>query len=622
MCGIAGHIGCDEGFAATRLLAMREALKHRGPDDAGTVRWRRDGSQPADDEPAWAGFAHRRLSIIDLSAAGHQPMSNEDGNMWITYNGEFYNFGDYRGELDRRGHVFRSHCDTETILHLYEDCGIEKTLAAMNGMFAFALWDAPRRKMFLARDRIGKKPLYYVHRPDGSLFFASEIKSFFAANLIDARRIDLPGFDQALTFGSALGAANVFEEVRSIPAGHFAVWENGRVEVTRYFDPPFARIEPEDGRSLDDLADELEQLLVDAIRLRLVADVPVGLFLSGGIDSGLVAALTARVLKKQLRAFTISFDQPEYNEAPHAVAVANALNLPITVTPVRADDVNLFEFVAGHVDQPVGDASLVPTHLVSRAARAGAAVVLTGDGGDELFGGYDAYRTALRLWQRGWPPSAPRQKHTWREQLWRTRLRLRGFERGYVALQSQFSLRQKKKLYRDGMDAGKLHRQTVESRLGHFREAGHRDMLSRMQNSDIQTLMVDVILRKVDMMSMACGLECRSPLLDFRVLEFAARLPFAAKMDPWGRGKYLLRKLLFRHAPEKLFDRPKQGFCMPWEHVCAGAYARQLGGRWSALDLPLLNREGGAWLFPDSGGSAFRMWHGLTVIKTWEAHTK
>lgn len=618
MCGIAGFIGTEDGFAPAKLTAMRDALKHRGPDDAGARMWRRDGEQASDGEAGWGGLAHRRLSIIDLSAAGHQPMCNEDGALWIAYNGEFYNFGDYRAELEQRGHTFRSHSDTETILHLFEDRGIEKTLAAMNGMFAFALWDSTSRRLVLARDRVGKKPLYYVHRSDGSLYFASEIKALIAAGVVDCEQIDELGFDQSLTFGGALGDRTFFAQVRQIPAGHFAVWGNGKLAVTRYFDPPFANEQPDESRSLDDLADELEALLVDAIRLRLVSDVPVGLFLSGGIDSSIVAALTSRVLKQQLRAFTISFSERDYDESPHAKAVADALNLPITITPVRSDDVALFEFAAGHTDQPLGDASAVPTHLVSRAARAGVTVALTGDGGDELFGGYDAYRVGLRLWGRGAQKLTSPNKLTPMEKLWELRMKLRGFEQGYLHTQCQFSARQKKALYRDGVDVARLHRETLASKGRHFEAVRGRDLLSQMQHIGISTLMVDVILRKVDMMSMACALECRSPLLDHRVLSFCARLPHSAKMDPWGRGKLLLRHLLFRHVDEKLFNRPKQGFVMPWERVCTGSYALQLRDRWRALDLPMIRPESGAWLFPESGGSMFRMWSGLSVIRCME----
>lgn len=618
MCGIAGYMDIRGGLPPATFARMRDAMSHRGPDGFGLALVGVDGRRTDDPGAARGGLAHRRLSIIDLTEAGAQPMANEDGSVWITYNGECYNFQEYRQDLEQRGHVFRSHCDTETIIHLYEEYGIEETLRRMNGMWGFGLYDGPGRKLILARDRVGKKPLYYAE-VQGGLLFASEMKALYASGLIDLQQLDDEAVADSLRVGTPLGSRTMFGQIRMVPPGHYAVWEKGRLSVHRYYVHPMERLEPED-RTLDDFSDELEALLEDAIRIRLIADVPVGLFLSGGVDSSLMAALTKKKVGRDVSAYCISFDDQAYDESHHARRVAEHLGLPFYVMPASASGPELFEKIAGHIDQPLGDASLVPTYLVSQSAsQAGVKAILTGDGGDELFGGYDAYRTGLKFWGPEAERRSIRQARSLRERLWEARIRSQGFEHGYIALQNQFSMRHRLKLYRSPWQAWSGGRSADRRRRAVLQQVRHRPILDRMQYSDMQSLMVDVILRKVDLMSMANSLECRSPLLDYRVLELAARLPPHHKFNPQLRGKVILRHLLGRYVPPALFERPKMGFCMPWETACSGAYAESLKKRWQCMKTPHLRRDAGDWLFEEVGvGGMFRKWNAFTQIVFFE----
>lgn len=619
MCGIVGFVGEIKGWNPRRLDRMRDALAHRGPDGAGTRIMDERGREWTGEGPARVGLAHRRLSIIDLSAAGAQPMANEDGARWITYNGEFYNFADYRAELESKGHVFRSQCDTETILHLYEEYGIDEALRRMNGMFAFGLWDQSTRTLTLARDRVGKKPLYYAEI-GGGLIFASEMKALYASGLIDPERRDEQAMMEALRYGTPFGARTMLAQIRMLPPGHLATWRDGALAIRSYYRNPFELAEPEPGRPLDDWADELEALLADAIRLRFVADVPVGLFLSGGIDSSLVAALTARRLKREVRAYCVSFDDRNFDESAHARAVAAHLGLPITVLSAAEADDALYERIARHTDQPLGDASLIPTFLVSQSARAhDVKVVLTGDGGDEVFAGYELYRTGLKLW--GAPSERARigQARTWRERAWEWRTRLRGPARGYLALQQQFSEKHVRRLYKSSEQFARWARASEDDRLRKLRALRNRCVVDSFQYSDMHTMMVDDVLRKVDLMSMAVALECRSPLLDYRVIELAARLTLEEKIDRAGRAKCLLRHVLARHIPPALFERPKMGFCMPWGERCSGDYAESLIRRWRAAPFPHLRTDAGDWIFRETGGGAlFRKWNAFANLVFFE----
>ncbi len=614
MCGIVGHVGGAPGWSRATLERMREALAHRGPDGAGAIRWRPDGQPAAADEPAATGLGHRRLSIIDLSAAGAQPMANEDGSVWITYNGEFYNFQDYRAELEGQGHVFKSRCDTEIILHLYEEFGLEGTLARMNGMFAFGLWDARKQELYLARDRAGKKPLYYAHFPDGRLLFASEIKALWASGAIDRERRDETALDQIWLLGYTAGARTLYPQIQRLPPAHYLVWKAGRIAVRPYWKSPFGQEVWRD-RPLEDLADELEALLADAIRIRLIADVPVGLFLSGGIDSSLVAALAAKVTGRRVQSYTIGFPDEDYNEAPVAEQVAAALGIENHRRVVHEDVLPYARDIARQYDEPFGDSSAIPTWIVSKLARQDMTVALTGDGGDEGFAGYDFLRQAVRIWGSGAQRRACQRSLTPGERFWELRLRVLGFRRGYPALERRIPLRLRRIL----LDPAFRRRNPLAAAFADRREwdaqMADADWLSRLQHLMFKTWLPDDFLRKVDTASMAHSLECRCPLLDHRVIEFAARLPFAAKVAPGGRGKHILRLILARHVPRELVERPKQGFMMPWERLCQGATARHLRAQWRAWARPPFQAAAADLIFPaDDAGLNYAAWTGFATL--------
>lgn len=614
MCGIVGYVGLAEGWSRATLVKMRDTLTHRGPDGAGDVRWRAQGRRAAEGELAETGLAHRRLSIIDLSAAGAQPMSNEDGTVWITYNGEFYNFLAYRKELEGKGHIFRSQCDTETILHLYEEYGLQGTLGRMNGMFAFGLWDVRKRELVLARDRAGKKPLYYAHLPDGSLIFASEIKALLASGAIDKDRQDETALDQIWALGYTAGERTLYSQIRRLLPAHYLVWKDGRIAIRPYWDCPFGQ-QVRQNRSVNDLADELEALLKDAIRIRLIADVPIGLFLSGGIDSSLVAALAAKVTGRQVQSYTIGFPEAEYDEAPFAEKVAASLGIENHRRIVHEDVIQFASTIARQYDEPFGDSSAVPTWFVSKLARRNMTVALTGDGGDEVFAGYDFLMQAVRIWGDGIQRQSFMRPMTWSEHVWEWRMRMMGFRCGYSSLERRIPLKLRRILFESSFRKRNRLENAFSDRWNWYPRVANADWLSRIQYLMFKTWLPDDFLRKVDTASMSHSLECRCPLLDYRVVEFAARLPFEAKITPGGRGKHLLRVILGRHVPPELFERPKQGFMVPWERLCQGVVAQRMREQWRASVKDPFRPEAADWLFPtDQAGLNYATWTGFATL--------
>ncbi len=618
MCGIAGFVGEKLGLTAERLVRMRDALAHRGPDDHGLQIWSEAGAPVASEVAGFAGLAHRRLSIIDLSPAGHQPMCNEDGSVWIVFNGEFYNFGEYRAELERVGHQFRSHSDTETILHLYEQYGIEETLRRINGMFAFALWDAPRRRLILARDRLGKKPLYYTCQSGQGLAFASEIKALHASGLVDRSKVDLVGLGQIWNFGFTAGERSLFSQIRRLPPASYAVFENGKLQQKEYWDAVF-RGGPDDRRSDEEWADELEALLRDATRLRLIADVPVGLFLSGGVDSALVAALAADLTGGKIQSYTIGLRDAGYDEAPKARAIAGHLGIKNETLYIEDDFLQAAGRIARQFDEPFGDTSAVPTYYVAKLARKYVSVALTGDGGDEAFAGYEFIRQALRIW------GSPEQRRffkrtlTGSEWLWEFKQRWSGFERGYPNFERLLSRRRRRALFNPEFLREVSEEETFADRRHWMEQSAGVDLTSRVQYLLAKTWLPDDFLRKVDTASMAHALECRSPLLDYRVMEFAARLPNRLKFESGGRGKRILRMILRRHVPDALFDGPKRGFDFPVEKWIQSAAGRQLKQRWARWENPWFRPESSALLFPDDGtGVRFLQWIAFATLEQFQ----
>ena len=381
MCGIAGFIDADRldsGAAApvrleaefARTHRMCEVIRHRGPDDEGIHV-----------EPG-LGLGMRRLSIIDL-AGGRQPIRNETGTIWVVFNGEIYNYRELRAELEARGHVFATSSDTESIVHAYEEWG-EEALSRLRGMFGIALWDRPNRTLLLARDRAGIKPLYYVERA-GGLAFGSEIKSLLAADAFEPR-LDFAALDHYLTFLYTPRDGSIFEGVRKLPPGHSLRWRNGRVDVRQYW--KLTATESFRGDEQEAI-DALERVLTDAVRAHMVSDVPLGAFLSGGVDSSAVVGFMARASSRRVQTFSIGFDDPQFDELEHARAVARHFGTDHHEFVVRPDALSILDRLIAHFDEPFADSSAIPTWYVSEIARRHVTVVLSGDGGDELFGGYD-----------------------------------------------------------------------------------------------------------------------------------------------------------------------------------------------------------------------------------------
>jgi asparagine synthase (glutamine-hydrolysing) len=563
MCGIAGiaYSNREHPVEESLLRRMAAVIRHRGPDAEGFHC-----------EPG-VGLASRRLSIIDVDG-GRQPISNEDGTAHVVLNGEIYNFGALRRELEARGHVFRTRSDTEAIVHAYEQWGPE-CVRALNGMFAFAVWDATRRTLFLARDRAGKKPLYYWPRPD-RLLFASELKSLLQAAAFE-RVIDPEALDLYLTFGVVPPPRTIFRGVRQLPPAHALTWRDGHLSIREYWDvtpDTRGRLRPE-----QEYLDEFGELLTDAIRLRLVSEVPLGAFLSGGIDSTAVVEGMARQSSGRVLTTTVAFREEAFNEAPYAQTVARMLGTDhreLLVEPVSAD---ILPTLAWYLDEPLADSSALPTYYVCRAARGHVTVALSGDGGDELFAGYEQrYRLArMEAWIRQRLPWWARRglaaplarvypKREWMPRSLRLKYCLENLSvslsEAYVLDRSIFRPADKAMLLSPDARGAARKGLALEVVAPLFERVKGHDPLAQILYLDFKTDMVNDILTKVDRMSMANSLEVRCPLLDYRIVEFAARVPVDLKLR--GRiTKYLLRRHLEGRVPIGLVRRPKMGFSIP-----------------------------------------------------------
>ena len=564
MCGIVG-VAAGAGGTPLDLEAAVRRLHHRGPDDQGC--WKGEQVQ--------LGFA--RLSIIDLSPAGHQPMESPDGRYVITFNGEVYNFPALRKELEDAGERFQGHSDTEVLLRLFMRLGLRGCLDKLRGMFAFAVWDKAERRLSLARDRLGVKPLVYAQTERGFLF-ASEIQGLFALDPALSREPDIGAIDHYLTLQYIPAPLSGFRAVRKLPPAHAMTVRDGRIEsVFRYWDIDSTQ---SSSLSFSDACEALREQVLEATRLRLVSDVPLGAFLSGGIDSSITVAAMARLGASPLKTFSIGFDDERFNELPFAREVAAHLGTDHQEMMVHADAVGVMPRMIDHMGEPMADSSIMPTFYVSQFARSQVTVALTGDGGDEVFAGYRRFYQMRRmdwlaraglvpLWRglrrltvavedRAHPGRPPRRFPATRaDQM----LSLDGIER-YKLLLAFFTDEDKQELMtpeflaaRGSADAGDYLRQ-------HFERPGD-DVLNRYLHLDLTTYLPEDILFKVDIASMATSLECRSPFLDHKLIEFAATLPGHYKLSRGGRHKHILKEAFRDWLPPGFMDRPKQGFSVP-----------------------------------------------------------
>ncbi len=551
MCGICGICasGNSDGIELRTLEAMSDALSHRGPDGNGLFL------------KSCVALGHRRLSIIDL-AGGGQPMSNDDGSLTVVFNGEIYNYVELRRDLCSRGRQFRTDSDTEVLLHLYEESG-DKCLAALNGMFAFALWDGRRRRLFAARDRMGEKPLYYCVR-NGKLLFASELKSLMQYPGFEPS-LDATSLDEYLAFGYVPAPHTIFKDVHKLPAAHALVWEHGGLRTYRYWEPA---VPPADRLTEQEYVDELKRRLEASVQIRLRSDVPLGAFLSGGIDSSAIVALASMQHAESLETFSVGFDFQEFDESPYARAVAERYRTRHHQITVSDLDVSIFGELVQHFDEPFADPSAIPTYYVAREAKRFVTVCLSGDGGDELFAGYDRYHEPAleRLLGRA-PRSLRRHLLEPLAGAWPERMRGKGLLERAAAIGAERYQRHVGIF--DPPSRQRLLRQTAQrdSRAGNgaferfFNENG-RDEVAIRQLTDQLTYLPEDVLVKVDRTSMKSALEVRVPFLDHTVVEWVNAMPTDMKLRG-GCSKYILKRMLHDLLPADILQRPKRGFGIP-----------------------------------------------------------
>lgn len=557
MCGIAGVLEFDRGAQPSMegLRRMAKVLTHRGPDEEGFYT-----SGPV-------GLAHRRLSIIDL-ASGQQPMESPDGKVCLVFNGEIYNYPELKAELEQKGYVFRTTSDTEVLLALYLDQGLE-AFSKLNGMFACAFWDSQSRQLILVRDRFGKKPLYW-YQDSKRFLFGSEVKALLAYGGID-RKVDLKALHEYLTFSYMVGDHTIFDGVYRLPPAHFMLVRAGQVSCRPYWQLKFHPVStPPDE---EEVVERLAYLLTQAVRRRLMSEVPLGAFLSGGLDSSTVVALMAQLSDRPVRTFTVGFEESDYSELDDARLVAKHLGTDHHEMIVKPSAIDILPDLVWHFDEPFGDSSAVPTYYVCRAARQHVTVALSGDGGDEVFAGYARYQQLTPYHRMERVPSC--------------------FRRGIIkpivnALPFTFSgwnyLSAMARWTNDGLPYNlglypyildNLYTPDLKQKLLEvdpfqtsnriLKDVQHLDPVSRYQYLDtLQYLPCDILV-KVDRMSMANSLEVRSPLLDHHIVEYLATLPITFKLRN-GLSKYIFRKLANRLLPPSVLAKRKQGFAIPKAH--------------------------------------------------------
>ena len=574
MCGIAGIVA-NEGLdrdAPARAVRMRDVMPHRGPDESGLRCDER------------AALAHRRLSIVDLGT-GQQPLSNEDGSVWVVFNGEIYNHAALRAELERDGHVYRTRSDTETIVHAYEQWG-DACVDRFRGMFAFAIWDTRRRRLFLVRDRLGIKPLYWSLVGD-TLLFGSEIKAILASGLIEpvTNRIAFP---ELLSTRSIAGEETLFQGIRKLLPGHWLAFEDGVVSTRQYWDVP-GREGVSARRSDPDTVSRFGELLQESVRLRLMADVPLGVFLSGGIDSSAIAAIMARLISQPLKTFSVAFKERAFSELEYSRQVARAIRAESH--EVVIDDGDFFGALprlVWHEDEPIAHPSSVPLYFVSALARQHVTVVLTGEGSDELLAGYGKYPRVAWNWRGG----------TVYEQMLPARLRTRlargmGYlprrlsryaRRSFLTLDrspesmvfdnfAAIRLADQQALLAPGLRDTVTNARAYGASVGHFEKPGSSSsLLDRLLYADIKTYLVELLMKQ-DQMSMAASIESRVPFLDHKLVEFAATLPDEWKLSGWTT-KRVLRESMKGLLPRTILSRPKMGFPVPFGRWMRGGWNR------------------------------------------------
>jgi asparagine synthase (glutamine-hydrolysing) len=574
MCGLVGILRFDGQTVVPEDIArMCQALRHRGPDDSGT--YITEKNEHKKERKAWVGLGHQRLSIIDLSQAAHQPMSSEDSSLWIVCNGEVYNYKALRQALINKGHRFKSRSDTEVIIHLYEEQG-PKCVEHLRGMFAFALWNAKEETMFLARDRLGQKPFYYYS--DARQFvFASGIGAILQLPGLDLTA-DRKAIDCYFKYGYILGERTPYARIRKLPPASRMLIRNGEIITERYWDVPFSSETPAHSKP-SDVVEEFDTIFAEAVRLRLESDVPLGAFLSGGLDSSAIVLEMASQSDQRVKTFAIGFSEASYDERLHAKRAAGLLKTDHREHRVDFALEELLPKVVGHFGEPFADSSAIPTYHLSRVTRQHVTVALSGDGGDELLCGYNRYlgRKILEYYLR--LPATIRKRviekvlsplkvgveYYGRSLIKQIKLFIEQAHRleddDLAVLPQVFSRSVRSKLLGSEVDVNG-YEGSFDQVLQYARSGNHLDQVSQMIWTDIHTYLPDDILVKVDRMSMAHSLEVRSPFMDHKLVEFVARLPIAFKLNGLTT-KYLLKQAMKNRLPDKIIHRKKHGFMIP-----------------------------------------------------------
>jgi asparagine synthase (glutamine-hydrolysing) len=583
MCGICGEIDFNDGVKVEPLWRMCNVLTHRGPDDEGIVlikgnfctEVRSIDDFPVNGNGYQVALGHRRLSIIDLSAAAHQPMCNEDGNVWIVYNGEIYNFQEIRGGLEEKGHRFKSRSDTEVILHGYEEWGVE-CLNHFRGMFAFAIWDSNLQRLFMARDRLGKKPLVYFSR-NGHFSFASEIKALLQVPGIE-KKVNGNALHHYLTYQYVPSQDTIFEGIKKLPPAHYLLYDRrGNLKIERYWRLRFdSSHQTKDG--VEELTDRIRTELEESVKLRLISDVPLGAFLSGGVDSSLIVGIMAKLSGQPVKTFSIGFEEKEFDELSYARIVSDRFSTEHHEFIVKPNAIEILPKLVWHYNEPFSDSSAIPTYYVANLTKDFVKVVLTGDAGDENFAGYPRYLRSL------WVASFTRIPEKLRRDLlpyflrvlsgfhWREKTlnRLADFmeslstdqAKNYAEQIKIFSAKEKENIY-----TGDFRKQVGENNpldflLSKFQESKTEDLLEQLLYVDMNSYLPEDLLVKMDIATMANSLEARVPFLDYKFMELVSEIPAHLKLRGT-ESKFILKKAFKDFLPEAIFKRKKMGFGVP-----------------------------------------------------------
>lgn len=625
MCGIVGKIKLnDKPVIHSEITAMVQALIHRGPDNQGIYC---KGS---------VGLGHSRLSIIDLSVSGHQPMASYDGKTWITFNGEIYNFNELRSDLEKDDYIFRSKTDTEVILALYKKYG-ENCLNFLRGMFAFAIWDEDTQRLFMARDRIGKKPLKYYYDPSQQIFiFASEIKAILK-NTEVKKEINHEALDHYLSLQYIPSPLTIFRSIYKLPPAHYLTLQDGKIEIKKYWWLDFNK---KSVLTEDEWKKSILDKLREAVSLRMISDVPLGAFLSGGIDSSAIVAIMSTLSRIPVKTFSIGFKESNYDETRYARIIAEKFKTEHHEFIVEPRAIEILPQLAYHYDEPFADSSAIPTWYLSQLTRRYVTVALNGDGGDETFAGYNRYMIyKADLFSRKFPSILDYRllkKGAWiLNNIFQTRAtqKLNRFfsmqdinpQANYIRRIFYFNSRDKEDLYSDFFKERVKKNEIKKSeeileRL--FRESGNSNWLDQALYTDIYSYLPEDLMVKVDIASMAHSLECRSPYLDHEFLELTAKIPSSLKINGLNK-KYILRETLRTLLPSTILDRPKMGFGVPldyWFRNELGPFLKERLLSRTAVDRGLFRREAIEQLIKEHTNrkmdNSYRLWS-LLFLEEW-----